>query len=231
MESDYEINIGISQDISGFYPWIIRDMISISVNQNFFNPLVEIDNETRGIIPSLAEGWNNPDDLTWRFFLRRGVKFHNGDDFTSKDVKFTLEFLKNFTFYLDRFSSIANITILDNYTIDIKTSNIDSLLLYDLILVNILSQDYMLSILDTNESWPIGTGAYKLKEYVPDDHITLERFDEYWKGKPQIKQVNFIVKEDYEEILNSVINSSLDIAPISFNDIEKIIDNDGLKLL
>jgi len=231
LKSDYEINIGMSQDISGFYPWIIRDMISISVNQNFFNPLVEIDNETRGIIPSLAEGWNNPDDLTWRFFLRRGVKFHNGDDFTSKDVRFTLEFLKNFTFYLDRFSSIANITILDNYTIDIKTSNIDSLLLYDLILVNILSQDYMLSILDTNESWPIGTGAYKLKEYVPDDHITLERFDEYWKGKPQIKQVNFIVKEDYEEILNSVINSSLDIAPISFNDIEKIIDNDGLKLL
>jgi len=231
LESDYEINIGMSQDISGFYPWIIRDTISVSVNQNFFNPLVEIDKETKGIIPSLAEGWNNPDDLTWRFFLRQGVKFHNGDNFTAEDVKFSIEFLKNFSFYYDRFSSITNITILDDYTIDLKTLNIDSMLLYDLILVNILSQDYMLSIMDTNESWPIGTGPYKLMEYIPDDHISLERFDDYWKGKPQIKQVNFIIKDGSEELLNGVNNGDLDIAPISFDDIEDIVNNDDLQLL
>lgn len=230
-ESDYEIDIGMSQDISGFYPWIIRDTISLSVNQNFFNPLVEIDNETRGIIPALAEGWNNPDDLTWRFFLRQGVKFHNGDNFTAEDVKFSIEFLKNFSFYYDRFSSITNISILDNFTIDIKTSNIDSLLLYDLITVNILSKEYILSLSDFNESQPIGTGAYKLKEYLPDDHISLERFDDYWKGKPQIKRVNFIVKNGSEELLNGVTIGDLDIAPISFDDIEDIVNNDNLQLL
>ena len=139
------------------------------------------------------------------------------DDFNSEDVKFTIEYLKNFSFYYDRFSSITNIIILDDYTVDFKASNTDSLLLYDLILANILSKDYMLSILDTNESWPIGTGAYKLKEYIPDDHITLERFDDYWKGRPQIKQVNFIVEDGPEELLNGVIDGDLDIAPISFD--------------
>jgi len=231
LNDNLEINIGMSQDISGFYPWIIRDIISISVNQNFFNPLVEIDNETRGIIPALAESWNNPDNLTWRFFLRDGVKFHNGDDFTSEDVKFTIEYLKNFSFYYDRLSSIVNITILDDFTVDLKTSNIDSLLLYDLLLVNILSKDYMLSIMDTNESWPIGTGPYKLKEYIPNDYVSLERFDEYWKGAPQIKLVNFIVMNGSEELLNGVIDGDLDIAPMSFDYIEDIINDDDLKLL
>jgi peptide/nickel transport system substrate-binding protein len=230
-KNDFEINIGINQDISGFYPWIIRDTISLSVNQNFFNPLVEIDNETRGIIPALAKDWNNPDDLTWRFFLRKDVKFHNGDDFTAEDVKFTLDYLMNYSFYMDRFSLVSNITILDNYTIDIETSDIDPLLLYDLILVNILSKDYMISIMDNNESWPIGTGAYKLKEYIPDDHITLERFDDYWKDKPQIKLVNFVVLDDYNDLFNGLANDSLDISPIAFDDIEDIVNDDDLKLL
>ena len=230
-EGDLEINIGLSQDISGFYPWIIRDTISLSVNQNFFNPLVEIDKDNTGIIPALAEGWNNPDDLTWRFFLKKGVKFHNGDDFTSKDVKFTIEYLENFSFYMDKFSSITNISILDNYTIDIKTQDIDPLLLYDLVLVNILSESYMLSIMDTNESWPIGTGPYKLREYVSNDHISLERFDDYWKELPQIRIINFVVVDDYEDLLDGVFNGSLDISSVAFDDIGDILSEDGLKLL
>jgi len=228
---DYVLNIGMSQDISGFYPWIVRDITSLSVNQNFFNPLVEIDNETRGIIPSLAVSWNNPDDFTWRFFLQRDVRFHNGDDFTAWDVKFTLEFLKNFSFYYDRFSSLKNITVIDNYTIELETENIDYLLLYDLITVNILSEKYINSILDTNETWPVGTGAYKLKEYVPGVRVTLKRFDDYWKGAPNIKEVNFIVKNTTEALLDGVLSGELDISPISFDDIGKIIDNDDLKLL
>ena len=105
VQDDRELFIGMTQDISGFYPWISRDITSVSVNQNFFNCLVEIDNKTKGLRPALAESWTNPDNRTYRLYLREGVTFHNGDIFNAEDVKFTLQFLKNFSFYQERLGS------------------------------------------------------------------------------------------------------------------------------
>ena len=60
---------------------------------NIYNNLVEYD-EQFSIIPSLAVAWNNPNNLTWRFYLRQGVKFHNGNNFTAEDVRYSID-----TFY------------------------------------------------------------------------------------------------------------------------------------
>lgn len=61
---------------------------------NVFNGLVEFDENFR-IIPVLAVSWNNPDTLSWRFSLREGVTFHNGDDFTAEDVRFSIDNMSN----------------------------------------------------------------------------------------------------------------------------------------
>ncbi|UCF13349.1 MAG: hypothetical protein JSW06_03585, partial [Thermoplasmatales archaeon] len=76
-EDVFAIAFGIDR-FNGFYPWIdiLNDQTS-NINSNIFNCLVEFD-ETFKIIPALAETWNNPDNLTWRFNLRKNVKFHNG---------------------------------------------------------------------------------------------------------------------------------------------------------
>jgi peptide/nickel transport system substrate-binding protein len=228
-EIDNEIYVGVTNDISGFYPWMIRDTASCSLNQNFFNPLIELDPKTRGIISALAESWNNPDNVTWKFFLRKGVKFHNGYNFTANDVNFTLSFLKNnFSFYNETLSSLSDIKILDNYTIEIKTYEPNPLLLYDLLSVNILSEEYINEIIDTNETWPIGTGPYKLVEYEPDKHIIFERFDEYFRGAPDIKRVNVILMDNREELRDGLIEGLLDIASIPFEYIDLIENTDNL---
>jgi len=64
---------------------------------------------------------------------------------------------------------------------------------------------------ETTEKWPIGTGAYKLEEYAPKDHITLVRFDEYSMGYPVIKKVILKVIQDTEERKNALINRDIDI--------------------
>jgi len=226
---DNEIYIGSAYDLSGFYPWMIRDTTSCSLNQNFFNPLIELDQKTRGIIPALAENWNNPDNVTWKFFLRKGVKFHNGYNFTAHDVDFTINFLKdNFSYYNGTLSSLSDIKIIDNYTIEMKTNEPNPLLLYDLLSVNILSKKYINEILETNETWPIGTGPYKLVEYEPDNHIILERFDEYWRGLPDIKRVNVIFMGDSEELRDGLIEGLLDIASIPFEYVDEIENTKGL---
>ena len=86
--------IGIAEDPRGFFPWIDSyDTNTIGINFNIFNPLVEFDNSFK-LFPKLAKSWNNPDNCTWRFFLREDVKFHNGYNFTANDVKYSIDLHK-----------------------------------------------------------------------------------------------------------------------------------------
>lgn len=226
---DNDLIIGTSKNVSGFYPWMnSRDITTLSVNRNLFTCLVEIDSITERIVPGLAESWNNPNNVTWRFFLRKGVKFHNGDLFTADDVKFTIEYMRNYPFHSQELESISDVITVDNYTIDINTKKPVPLLLYKLATLFILSDDYMRTIENTNESWPIGTGAYQLVDYIPGDHIILQRFENYWKGQPDVHNVTFKKMNSSEELKNALIQGELDLIQLSSEDVEEIENTIGL---
>ncbi|UCB59088.1 MAG: hypothetical protein JSV67_01965 [Thermoplasmatales archaeon] len=227
-----DIFIGMTRNISGFYPWMAsRDVTTITINTNLFTGLTDIDPFTDKIVPALAESWNNPNNVTWRFYLRKGVQFHNGNLFTAEDVKFTIEYMRNYSFFDEELESISDVIIVDNYTIDIITKYPVPTLLYKLGNLFILSENYIRTIEDTNETWPIGTGAYKLLEYLPGDHISLERFDDYWKGQPEVQKVTFKKMNDIVELKNALINRELDIIPLGSEDIEEIQNTSGLKAI
>ena len=76
--------------------------------------------------PRLAERWERLDDLTMRFYLRKGVKFHSGNPFTAKDVKFTFERFYKSADFKGLFAPFDGCTIIDDHTIDIKTKNFKS---------------------------------------------------------------------------------------------------------
>jgi peptide/nickel transport system substrate-binding protein len=214
--------IGIIDNIYGFQPWLLSyDTNTMNINMNIFNSLVEFDNIFR-TKPKLATSWNNPDNLTWRFYLRDNVKFHNGYTFTAEDVKFTIENIKaNQTHVLrDLLLTIKEVNIIDNYTIDIKTDEPCPVLLNKLIDVPIVSKKY---VEETKERWPIGTGAYKLVEYVEDEYIKLESFDDYWDQPVEVKEVTFKIIRDHVEMKYAVVSGEIDIAshilPIYYNDL------------
>ncbi|UCB59508.1 MAG: hypothetical protein JSV67_04230, partial [Thermoplasmatales archaeon] len=92
---EYRIVISFGIDrFNGFYPWLdyLNDQ-TYNINSNIFSSLVEF-NANFGIIPALAENWNNPDEYTWRFYLRKDVKFHNDYNFTAADVKYSIDLIK-----------------------------------------------------------------------------------------------------------------------------------------
>lgn len=228
---DFDIAVGMTSDVAGFYPWMgIRDTSTLSVNRNLFTCLTEIDPTTYKYVPGLAESWNNPSNTTWRFFLRKGVQFHNGDLFTAKDVQFTIEFMRNDPFYNEELDGISEVVVVDNYTIDIITKTPCPNLLYKFATLYILSKNYTSSIQDTNETWPIGTGPYKLVEYFPGDHITLERFDHYWNELPEVKTVIFKKMNSSEELKNALIGGMLDIIPLASEYIDEIQNTTGLSI-
>ena len=219
-----ELIIGISYEICGFYPWTTSyDVDTMSLNSNIFNSLIELNNDIR-LTPSLATYWSNIDNLTWRFYLREGVKFHNGYDFTAEDVKYTIDSIRNDSSndFMTLLISIKDVVIINNYTIDIITKYPNPILLNNLADIYIFSKSYQE---ETKEKWPIGTGAYKLKEHVESEYISLERFDDYWKEKPDIKNVIFKFFNNNENKIKNLIDKKIDLCCISpdyYNDLKNI---------
>ena len=227
-EIDTDIVIGMISNISGFYPWMSsRDNPTLAVNVNLFNCLVEVDPISYKFVAALAENWNNPDGVTWRFFLRKGVQFHNGNLFTAEDVKFTIEYMRNMSYFSQELETISDIVIVDNYTIDIITKYPSPTLLYKLGTLYILSEGYMRTIESMNDTWPIGTGAYKLVEYVPGNHIMFDRFDDYWKGQPEVKEVTFKKFNNSKEMKNALMNGEIDICSLAVEDFKEIQNTSG----
>jgi len=191
---------------------------------NIFNGLVDFDENFR-IIPSLAVSWNNPDNFTWRFYLRQGVKFHNGNDFTAEDVKYSFD-----TFHSDFDLIIKEIIIQDNYTIEFKTYEPNPGLLSRLAHTGII---YCKNVTEQPDKQSlIGTGAYRLADYEIGNYTTLERFDDYWGEKPEIKTVVFKAIEDDEERLNAVLSGTIDIAEYNIDDkIDQIMQEENITVV
>lgn len=145
------------------------------------------------IEPGLATSWRPIDEDTWEFKLREGVKFHDGSDFTAEDVKFSIERIPvvsgptTTTIYVRR---VAEVEIIDDYTLHIHTDGPASTLPNDFIRLFIVSSeaaaDY--STPETaaggfnSGAATIGTGPYKFVSWEPKGDLVLERFDDYWRG-------------------------------------------------
>jgi MarR-like DNA-binding transcriptional regulator SgrR of sgrS sRNA len=93
-----------------------------------FDPLVRYAQDM-SFEPRLAERWERVDDLTMRFHLRKGVKFHSGNPFTAKDVKFTFERFYNSEDFKGLFTPFESCTVVDDHTVDIKTKKPYALLI------------------------------------------------------------------------------------------------------
>lgn len=204
------LTIGISEEPHGFFPWIDSyDTNTLGINFNIFNPLVSFDNSFK-LFPKLAKSWNNPDNCTWRFFLRDDVTFHNGYPFTANDVKYTIDLIKSNKSHVlwDLLTEIKEVKVVDEYTVDFETYQPFPILLNKLTNIPIASQRYQE---ETTEKWPIGTGAYKLSEYVPAKNLTLVRFDEYSMGQPVIQKVIYTVFQRSEDLKTALIARDIDI--------------------
>jgi peptide/nickel transport system substrate-binding protein len=218
------ISIAISQDIIGFYPWEKSyEIYTVLVNRNIYNSLVEFD-EIFGINSCLAKSWNNPDDYTWKFFLRENVTFHNGYAFTSEDVKYTIDLIRENESEDNQLREllklVEEVKIIDKYTIEIRTIKPCSNLLNLLTDIFIVSKQYQE---ETQIQQPIGTGAYRLINYSKNEYIELQRYDGYWKKDlPEIKHATFKIIRGYENNTKALLDYEVDIAQIS----QKYLDTD-----
>lgn len=143
--------------------------------------------------PRLAESWKAVNDTTWEFKLRKGVKFHDGSDFTAEDVKFSIERIPMVagpnptTIYVRR---VKETKIVDPHTIHVITDGPAPILPNDFIRLFIVSAKAAAGLTKetANEAFnsgkaAVGTGPYKYVSWQPKGDLVLDRFDGYWGGK------------------------------------------------
>jgi peptide/nickel transport system substrate-binding protein len=176
-------------------------------------------------VPALATEWSNPDPLTWRFKLRQGVKFHNGEDFNAAAVKFTFDRALDPAFkapYFSRISAIKSVEIVDDYTVDFKTEVPFPTMLFSLYEASfaamIVPPKYIAEKgADILATAPVGTGPYKFVEWLKDDRVVLEANPDYWGGAPAIKKVIFRpikeVRTRIAELTSDGVDIAVDIPP------------------
>ncbi len=208
---------------------------NLSVMANFFEGLLQRKTPTGNLYPALAERYEHPDLLTWKFYLRKGVKFHNGNEFDAWDVKFSFERLSNpdVSEFINTGKSFDRIDVLDAHTVVIKTK--DPIPWFS----NNMHQIYIMDKESTEardpgevEVKPIGTGAYKLVEWVKGSYLKLEANEDYWEGAPPIKNVELIPITESSTRFAALVSGQADIVsgvPVELYD--KVVKNPKLEIV
>ncbi|WP_203075528.1 ABC transporter substrate-binding protein [Falsiroseomonas ponticola] len=214
---------------------------NISPNNAFasmvFDNLLETDAQAR-LVPMLAESWRSVAPDVWEFRLRRGVRFHNGNDFTAEDVAFTLERIPqvlnspgSFRTYTQ---AIRGVEIVDSHTIRFRTNGPAPLVPTDLAQVPMLDRETHAGV--TTEAFKsgratIGTGPFRLQSFRSGDRAELVRNDEYWGKRPAFGVVDYRMITNDAGRTASLLAGDVDIIDqVPTPDVERLRRNDRLVL-
>jgi peptide/nickel transport system substrate-binding protein len=177
-----------SGDVSKFDPHYSTSSNDVRVSFNLFDNLTSRHPDGK-LYPGLATEWKLEGPTTWRFKLRQGVKFHNGDPLTSADVKYSIERTYDpaaKTMVATVFGTIEKIDAPDASTVVITTKKPDPLLAARLAFYGgqVVPKKYLESVgNDAFNAKPVGSGPVRFTSWVKDDRAVLEANPDYWGGK------------------------------------------------
>ena len=217
---------GLERELSTFNPFIRAGGVDLDVRTLIYEAL--LDRDIKGnIIPGLAESWTvSKDGIVYTFKLRRGVKFHNGKELTSADVKWAVDYAlnpKNGSEGLSFLRGVKNVRAADPLTIEFTLSEPKPVFLSYLSLLRpfmIVPGGSVPAGSEKVDVFPPGTGPFQFKEARGLGHVVLARNPNYWqKGLPYLDQVVFRTSEDPTVRFTNLRAGDLDLierAPYAF---------------
>jgi ABC-type transport system substrate-binding protein len=226
------IVITYKDDVVTLDPAIGYDWQNWSMIKSIFSGLMDYEPGTTTLKPDLAESYEvSPDGLTYTFHLRKGVKFHNGRELTSADIKYSLERTCNpktqspgagFFGMIDGFDAVAagdsetlsGIATPDKYTVVFTLSRPDATFLH------LMALNFSFAVpKEVVEKWgqdfgkhPVGTGAFILKEWKLGNRIQWVRYPDYhFPGLPHVDEVIFEIGQEPTVALMRLERGEVDI--------------------
>lgn len=204
------------------------------VDSCVYDTLLDVDSDGN-TIPGLAQSWEQVDELTWKFTLREGVTFHNGDPLTTQDVLFSLQRVKDSSVtkakgaFMDLEHSYA-----EGNDIYLKLTKpyafVEAQLAYPQF--SIVSEAAVTAAGDSYGREPIGTGPYSFVSWTAGDRITLTRNDAYWGHKSILKELVFRIITESASRTIELESGGVDLVlGISANDAARIDENADTELV
>jgi peptide/nickel transport system substrate-binding protein len=181
----------------------------------FFNiqeALVKVDQQGK-LGPWLAERWHTADNVNYTFFLKKGVRFHNGRPFTAEDAKFVLDRARNPETkhpHVKHYEDITAIHVKDEHTITVSLKQPNAMFLYNLARQG--SVMYPREAVGQLKSEPIGTGPFTLARWDRGDRIVLKKNPAYHvAGAPKLEHVTFRYIPDPNAALAALRAGDVDV--------------------
>ena len=232
---------------SFFYYGVIDSNLQ-TLAQQMFDPLLEFNLETYALEPALAESWEVSEDGTvYTFHLREGVTWHDGEPLTAEDVVFTYEQIitnpearagdaAQFVYTVDGEEVPVEIEAVDERTVRfmLPTPSAAFLIQQRFFIMpkhKLLefSQEGGAAAADINNAWPtdgdlsnvVGTGPFRLSDYVPGQKVTLQKNEDYWKVDstgtqlPYVDTLEYLVTRGTEAQVAQFLAGNIDILNIS----------------
>lgn len=194
-------------------PNMYNEIPALTITEQIFNTLLKVD-ENGNIVPELAESFEyiTPTELVIK--IRQGVKFHNGDTLTSKDVVFSINRMLDKPASRIMIDAIDKVEAIDDYTVKLTLSKPSSPLLFGLAhpLTAILNEKDTLAKNDVIATAPMGTGPYKFIEWGSGEKIELVAFDDYFEGRPKIDTLTYRAITENSSRLAALETGEIDVA-------------------
>jgi peptide/nickel transport system substrate-binding protein len=241
-----EFRYATTGDILGLDPHANNEGPTNTMKGNIYGRLVHRKPDL-SLEPDLATGWERTSDTVWRFKLRSGVVFHNGNACNADDVVYACkrqtQESSEMSFAL---ASVEDIRKIDDMTVEIVTKGPDPILLLNMPNFYIVDQEFM----EQNNAFEVvrgagktnfanlnanGTGPYRIVEWVQDNRVVLEPFDNYW-GKGQVD--GNVTKAIFTPIPNNatrvaaLLSGEIDLMyPVPLQDIPRLEGDPNVKVL
>lgn len=203
-------------------PLVSGYAISTTVyTDNVYEKLMELDQNLE-LEGRLAENWEvSEDGLTWTFYLREGVKWHDGEDFTADDVVFTYKTIQDFQLprWYSSVTDFTEINKIDDHTVEFKTEKPKADIydgMTDIVPEHIFGEhDTAEAALAFTNDTPIGTGAFVYVEDSVDEFVRYKANDEYWRGRPVVDEVLYVYFTNADTMVQALEKGEIDFCAVS----------------
>jgi len=225
----------IEQDPANLLPFGSANTSNHWGKEFIYDSLVEWDKDLN-VQPALAESYETPDENTWIWHLRQGVKFHDGSEMTAEDVKYSMDLqadppepgIKVAQYP----AQIESVEVVDKYTVKFNMKGPDPTVLGYLAWARyspVVKKDaYQGNVLTAGN----GTGPFKLIEYVANDRLTYERHADFWKeGQPYLDQLTLKVLPDESARVAALRSGAIDGCTISSDTVPSLQGDPNITIL
>ena len=226
---------GLARDITGLNPFVRTRSTNKYVRQIAYETLFDYDTKSQ-LVPALAESWTiSPDSKVYTIRLRRGVKFHNGEELTAEDVRWSAEYAKdpkNSATGITFLEKVQAVTVKDKYTVEFLLKESQAIFLNLLASMEasfpVLPKGSVPAAQTNLPGPPPGTGPFEFKEYKTAREMVFVRNKNYWqKGVPYLDEIVLKPVEDEQVRFASLRAGDLDmIERTSYAFVKKILNKE-----